>query len=282
VKSQIHYHGYDPATSLIEAAPRRGEAWVRTEDIEKLIDAHGEEIALIMLGGVNYYTGQAFDFSRITNAGHAKGCAVGFDLAHAIGNIPLKLHDWNADFAVWCSYKYLNGGPGAIGGCFVHERHARDVKLPRFAGWWGHNKENRFRMGSDFQAIPGAEGWQLSNPSILSAAALRASLDIFDDATIERLRAKSESLTSYLEFLLDGNPSKKFSIITPRDSAHRGAQLSLRITENDRAICNALAKEGIICDWREPDILRVAPVPLYNTFLDVYTFAETFLAATRR
>jgi kynureninase len=281
VKSQLQYHGHDPAASLIEIAPRQGETAVRTDDIEKLIAAEGENIALVMLGGVNYYSGQAFDFSRITEAGHSKGCAVAFDLAHAIGNIPLRLHDWNVDFAVWCSYKYLNGGPGAIGGCFVHERHARDPQLPRFAGWWGHDKENRFLMKPDFRVIPGAEGWQLSNPSILSAAALRASLDIFDEAKMERLRAKSESLTGYLEFLLDQHPSQKFSIITPRDSAHRGAQLSLRIPENGRAICDVLAKEGIVCDWREPDILRVAPIPLYNTFLDVHTFAEILLAATR-
>jgi kynureninase len=282
VKSQIQYHGYDPANSLIELAPRPGEAAIRTEDIEELIDAEGKKIALVMLGGVNYYSGQAFDFSRITEAGHAKGCVVAFDLAHAIGNLPLKLHDWNVDFAVWCSYKYLNGGPGAIAGCFVHERHARDPKLPRFTGWWGHDKENRFLMKPDFHAIPGAEGWQLSNPSILSAGALRSSLDIFDQAKMERLRAKSELLTGYLEFLLDQGRSKRFSIITPRDSAHRGAQLSLRVNENGRAICDTLAKEGIICDWREPDILRVAPVPLYNTFLDVYTFAEKFLSATQR
>jgi kynureninase len=282
VKSQIQYHRCDPAVSLIEVAPRPGESAIRTEDIEKLIDAEGEEIALIMLGGVNYYSGQAFDFSRITEAGHAKGCVVAFDLAHAIGNLPLKLHDWNVDFAVWCSYKYLNGGPGAIAGCFVHERHARDPKLPRFTGWWGHDKKNRFLMKPDFNPIPGAEGWQLSNPSILSAAALRSSLDIFDQAKMERLRAKSELLTGYLEFLLDQDRSKRFSIITPRDSAQRGAQLSLRVNENGRAICDALAKEGIICDWREPDILRVAPMPLYNTFLDVYTFAEKFLSATQR
>jgi kynureninase len=282
VKSQIQYHGYDPADSLIEIAPRSGETSIRTEDIERLIDAEGEKIALVMLGGVNYYTGQAFDFSRITVAGHSKGCVVGFDMAHAIGNLPLKLHDWNVDFAVWCSYKYLNGGPGAIAGCFVHERHARDPKLPRFAGWWGHDKESRFRMPPDFHAIPGAEGWQLSNPSILSAAALRASLDIFDEANMQRLRAKSELLTGYLEFLLDRDPSKKFSIATPRDSAHRGAQLSLRVTENGRSLCEALAKDGIICDWREPDILRVAPVPFYNTFLDVHAFAEKFLAAIHR
>ena len=282
VKSQVQYHGYDPAVSLMEVAPRPGECAIRTEDIEKLIDAEGKKIALIMLGGVNYYSGQAFDFSRITAAGHAKGCVVAFDLAHAIGNLPLKLHDWNVDFAVWCSYKYLNGGPGAIAGCFVHERHARHPKLPRFTGWWGHDKENRFLMKPDFHPIPGAEGWQLSNPSILSAAALRSSLDIFDEAKMERLRAKSALLTGYLEFLLDQDRSKRFSIITPRDSAQRGAQLSLRVNENGRAICDALAKEGIICDWREPDILRVAPVPLYNTFLDVYTFAEKFLSATQR
>jgi kynureninase len=282
VKSQIQYHGYGPAEGLIEVKPRSGETWIRTEDIQELIERDGERIALVLLGGVNYYSGQAFDFRPITDAGHAKGCVVGFDMAHAAGNLSLKLHDWDIDFAVWCSYKYLNAGPGAIAGCFVHERHARDPKLPRFAGWWGHDKENRFRMPPDFHAIPGAEGWQLSNPSILSAAALRASLDIFDEATMQRLRAKSELLTGYLEFLLNQKSSKKaFSIITPRDGAHRGAQLSMRISENGREVCDALAKEGIICDWREPDIMRVAPVPLYNTFSDVHTFAEKFLAATR-
>lgn len=280
VKSQIQYHGYDPGESLIELKPRSGETSIRTEDIEERIACDGDKIALVMLGGVNYYSGQAFDFCRITEAGHAKGCVVGFDMAHAAGNLLLKLHDWDIDFAVWCSYKYLNAGPGAIAGCFVHERHARESHLPRFAGWWGHDKENRFRMPPDFAAIPGAEGWQLSNPSILSAAALRASLDIFDEATMQRLRGKSEQLTGYLEFLLDQSWSKNFSIITPRDSSHRGAQLSLRLSENGRAVCDALAKEGIICDWREPDIMRVAPVPLYNTFSDVHTFAEKFLAAT--
>jgi kynureninase len=282
VKSQIQYHGYDPADSLIELKPRTGETWIRAEDLEELIVRDGEKIALVMLGGVNYYNGQAFDFRRITNVGHARGCVVGFDLAHAAGNLPLKLHDWNIDFAVWCCYKYLNGGPGAIAGCFVHERHARDAELPRFAGWWGHDKISRFRMPPDFQAIPGAEGWQLSNPSILSAAALRASLEIFDEATMQRLRAKSELLTGYLEFLLDQDIAKKFSIITPRDSANRGAQLSLRVAEHGRAVCDALANDGIICDWREPDILRVAPVPLYNTFSDVHTFADKFLAAIHR
>lgn len=281
VKSQIRYHGYDPATSLIEIAPRPGEASVRAEDIDELITREGERIALVLLGGVNYYSGQAFEFPRITQAGHARDCMVAFDMAHAAGNLCLQLHEWDVDFAVWCSYKYLNAGPGSIAGCFVHERHAKNLEIPRLAGWWGHDKQTRFRMGPDFHAIPGAEGWQLSNPSILSAAALRASLNIFNEAVMERLRAKSEALTGYLEFLLDRADSDKFSIITPRDSAQRGAQLSLRVKHNGRAICDGLAEQGVICDWREPDILRVAPVPLYNSFSDVYVFAEKFSAALR-
>jgi kynureninase len=281
VQSQIRYHGYDPASSLVEIAPRPRETTIRTEDIEKLLAAEGERIALLMLGGVNYYSGQAFECARITEAAHAKGCVVGFDMAHAAGNIPVKLHDWNPDFAVWCNYKYLNGGPGCIAGCFVHERHARNPNLPRFAGWWGNDKDARFRMEPQFQPIAGAEGWQLSNPSILSMAALRASMDIFDEVGMERLRAKSERLTTYLEFLLEQKPQEGFSIITPRDPAQRGAQLSLRVTKNGRAVCESLAQHGIICDWREPDIMRVAPVPLYNSFLDVHTFAEKFLTEIR-
>jgi kynureninase len=281
VRSQIWYHGYDPATSLIEIAPRPRETTIRTEDIEKLLAAEGERIALLMLGGVNYYSGQAFECARITEAAHAKGCVVGFDMAHAAGNIPVKLHDWNPDFAVWCNYKYLNGGPGCIAGCFVHERHARNPDLPRFAGWWGNDKDARFRMEPQFQPIAGAEGWQLSNPSILSMAALRASMDIFDEVGMQRLRAKSERLTTYLEFLLEQKPQEGFSIITPRDPAQRGAQLSLRVTKNGRAVCESLAQRGIICDWREPDIMRVAPVPLYNSFLDVHTFADKFLTEIR-
>jgi kynureninase len=281
VQSQIRYHGYDPASSLVEIAPRPRETTIRTEDIEKLLAADGERIALLMLGGVNYYSGQAFECARITGAAHAKGCVVGFDMAHAAGNIPVKLHDWNPDFAVWCNYKYLNGGPGCIAGCFVHERHARNPDLPRFAGWWGNDKDARFRMEPLFQPIAGAEGWQLSNPSILSMAALRASMDIFDEVGMERLRAKSERLTTYLEFLLEQKPQEGFSIITPRDPAQRGAQLSLRVTKNGRAVCESLAHHGIICDWREPDIMRVAPVPLYNSFLDVHTFAEKFLTEIR-
>jgi kynureninase len=279
VKSQIRYHGYDPSSSLIEIAPRAGETATRTEDIEKLIETKGDEIALVMIAGVNYSTGQAFDCSRIAATARARGCVVGFDMAHAAGNVHLKLHDWNPDFAVWCSYKYLNAGPGAIGGCFVHERHARNGKLPRFTGWWGHDKATRFQMGPNFQGIAGAEGWQVSNPSILSMAALRASMEIFDEAGIETLRAKSVTLTSYLEFLLEQQPSDRFSIITPRDPAHRGAMLSLRIKKGGRTICDKLGEQGVICDWREPDILRASLAPLYNSFLDAYAFAEKFISA---
>ena len=278
VQSQINFHSYDPAKSLVEIAPRAGETAIRTEDIEQLLAEKGGEIALILLGGVNYYTGQAFECQRITEAAHAQDCLVGFDMAHAAGNMQVRLHDWGVDFAVWCSYKYLNGGPGCVAGCFVHERHAQNHELPRFAGWWGHDKISRFQMPSQFRPIAGAEGWQLSNPSILSMAALRASMEIFDEATMPRLRAKSESLSGYLEFLLAQHPRENFAILTPPQPSQRGAQLSLQIKKGGRALCDRLAQQGVICDWREPDILRVAPVPLYNSFLDVHTFAEKFLA----
>jgi kynureninase len=278
VKSQIQYHGFDPASSLLELNPRTGESCLRDEDIAALIERSGNEIALILLGGVNYSTGQAFDLKGITQAGHAQGCVVAFDLAHAAGNLQLRLHDWGPDFAVWCSYKYLNGGPGCVGGCFVHERHAHADDLPRFVGWWGHDEPSRFEMPSEFYPMSGAEGWQLSNPSILSMSALRASMDIFQEAGIERLRAKSISLTGYLEFLLNLRASPDFSVITPRESERRGAQLSLRIRNKGRELCATLAKEGIVGDWREPDIFRVAPVPLYNSYRDVYRFAQRFSA----
>jgi kynureninase len=278
MKSQLLYHGFDPANALVELQPRSGEAILREEDILALIETEGSSIALIMLGGVNYSSGQGFDMAAIAKAGHDMGCMVAFDLAHAAGNLLLKLHEWDVDFAAWCSYKYLNGGPGCVGGCFVHERHANDATLPRFAGWWGHDETTRFKMGPDFHAIPGAEGWQLSNPSILSMAALRASMDIFDEAGIDRLRTKSISLTGYLEFLLDRNPSKQFEILTPRDSQRRGAQLSVRIKSGGRSICDRLIEEGVICDWREPDILRVSPVPFYNSYQDVYHFVQCFSA----
>ncbi len=276
VKSQLGFHGLDPATSLIELKPRAGEATLRQGDIEPLLEREGGSIALVLLGGINYATGQAFDIEAITHAGHKQGCVVAFDLAHAAGNLPLKLHGWDVDFAVWCSYKYLNGGPGCVGACFVHERHAGAWDLPRFAGWWGHDEQSRFRMGPDFQPMPGAEGWQLSNPPILAMAPLRASLDIFEEAGMDRLRAKSVSLTAYLEFLLEQNGPHGFSIITPREPERRGAQLSIRVP-NGRPICERLNAEGILCDWREPEILRLAPVPLYNSYRDVHRFASRFL-----
>jgi kynureninase len=274
IQSQIRFHGFDPSSSLIELAPRLGKFIIDSADIQSFIEKEGDSIALILLGGVNYSSGQAFDLAAITQAGHAHGCIVGFDLAHAAGNLPLHLHDWGPDFAVWCSYKYLNGGPGCIAGCFVHQRHSRAWDLPRFAGWWGHDEQTRFQMGPDFHPIAGADGWQLSNPSILSLAALRSSMDIFDEVGMDRLRAKSIQLTAYLEFLLDQCSSSKFEIITSRDPAHRGAQLSLRIPRNGKAVCKQLLDHGVICDWREPDIMRVAPVPLYNSFQDVHRFVQ--------
>ncbi len=274
VATQMRFHGFDPETSLIELKPRAGENTLRTEDIEALIAKEGKSIALIMMGGVNYYTGQFFDLQRITAAGHAQGCVVGFDLAHAAGNVLLKLHDWNVDFACWCSYKYLNAGPGAIAGAFVHERHGRSFDMPRFGGWWGHDKKTRFKMGPDFQPMAGAEGWQLSNPPILSLAAVRASLDMFFEAKIENLRAKSLLLTGYLEYLLSQVTGHK--IMTPKNPDERGCQLSIVMEKNGRETFDRLQKSGVICDWREPDCIRVAPVPFYNSFIDVYRFAEIF------
>jgi len=279
VKSQILFHGFDPASSLLELSPRPDESCIRDEDIESLIEQQGDSIALILLGGVNYATGQAFDLAGVTKAGQRKGCVVGFDLAHAVGNLRLQLHNYGPDFAVWCSYKYLNGGPGCVAGCFVHERHSHSRDLPRFAGWWGHEEKIRFQMGPDFQPMCGAEGWQLSNPPILELAALRASMEIFHEVGMQRLRAKSELLTGYLEFLLDQHTSAKFSLISPREPHRRGAQLSLRIPHAGRSFCEALAGAGVIGDWREPDTFRVAPVPLYNSYQDVYQFVRRFAAA---
>ncbi len=276
VQSQIKFHQRDPKTSLVELRPRKGESTLRTDDIEAFIESEGDSVALILLGGVNYYSGQAFEMERIANAGHKKGCIVGFDLAHAAGNIVMSLHDWDVDFAVWCSYKYLNAGPGAIAGCFVHERHARRFDLPRFAGWWGQNKETRFLMPFEFDAMPGAEGWQLSNPPILQLAALRASMDIFDEVGMNALREKSERLTGYLEFLLNQNHDENISIITPSDPQQRGCQLSIRVKKNGKQLHDRLNAAGIFCDWREPDVIRAAPVPLYNTFAEVYNFVQIF------
>lgn len=273
VESQIAWHKGD-GDWLVELSPREGESTLRTEDILDLIGREGDSIALIMLGGVNYYTGQAFDMAAITAKGHEKGSVVGFDCAHAAGNLELKLHDWDVDFAVWCSYKYLNGGPGAVAGAFVQERHAKAFDLPRFAGWWGNNKQTRFLMGPDFDCLPGAEGWQLSNPPILQMAALRASLEIFDEATMPVLRAKSLKLTAYLESLINKIDDDRIEIITPTDPAQRGCQLSIRVRGGDRSLHAALTDRGVVSDWREPDVIRVAPVPLYNSFGDVYRFSE--------
>jgi kynureninase len=273
VKSQLRFHGYDPADALIELPLREGEVIHRSDDIEELIEKKGESIALIILGGINYYTGQVFDMEHITRAGHSKGCMVGFDLAHAVGNVEMELHNWSVDFAVWCSYKYLNGGPGAPAGCFVHERH-NNKDTPRFAGWWGHDKETRFLMGPDFVPIRGAEGWQISNPSILPLAPLRAATDIFHETGMEKLIQKSRLLTGYLEFLVDQIGAEKITIITPREKKRRGCQLSLVVKNNGKAVFQELIESGVVCDWREPDVIRVAPAPLYNSFTDVFRFAE--------
>lgn len=272
VESQIKFHGYDPAEALVELEPRPGEVTFRTEDIEEYLRKEGHSVALILLGGVNYYSGQVFEMERITRAGHAQGCVVGFDLAHAAGNIPLHLHDWNVDFGVWCSYKYLNGGPGTIAGCFVHERHAQAKEMPRFAGWWGNNKTTRFQMGPTFEPIPGAGGWQLSNPPIFQLAALRASMEMFDEVGMVPLRQKSEMLTAYLEYLLCELHSTRVAVITPKNPEARGAQLSLHVPTAGKVLFDKLTARSVICDWRDPDVIRVAPAPLYNSFMDVYNF----------
>ncbi|MBX7174255.1 MAG: kynureninase [Pyrinomonadaceae bacterium] len=282
VQSQIRFHqslksqvsGLKSEDWLIELIPRNGETTLRTEDILQTIRENGDEIALILLGGVNYYTGQAFDFEAITKVGHEVGAVVGFDLAHAAGNLLLNLHDWNVDFAAWCSYKYLNSGPGGIAGIFVHEDHASNFDLPRFAGWWGHDKTTRFLMGDEFVPMRGAEGWQLSNPPIFQMASLRASLEIFHTAGMKNLREKSIKLTNYLEFLLKQIETDRIEIITPKDSNDRGCQLSIRVINADKSLFKAISEKGVIADWREPDVIRVAPVPLYNSFLDVWKFAE--------
>ena len=274
VKSQIRFHGFEVEESLIEMSPRKGEATLRTEDIVRRIEGEGEQIALVMMGGLNYYTGQVYDMKRIAAAARDKGCVVGFDLAHAVGNVPLELHDWKVDFAVWCTYKYLNSGPGGIAGAFVHERHHKNENLPRFAGWWGHDKQDRFLMEENFVPIPTAEGWQLSCGPILLEASLRASLEIFDEVGMGELRRKSELLTGFLEFLISAIETDKIDIITPSDPGQRGCQLSVRVIGSDKGLFHALRKRGIITDWREPDVIRVSPAPLYNSFEEVFRFVE--------
>lgn len=276
-ESQVRFHGFDPDEALVELTPRDGETGIEDEAIAACIEQYGDSIALVMLPGVQYYSGQLFDIGRITALARAKGCAVGWDLAHAVGNVPLALHDWDADFAVWCSYKYLNAGPGAVAGCFVHERHGRAFDLPRFAGWWGHDKATRFEMGPEFVPMHGAEGWQLSNPPIFSLTPLIASLSLFEDAGMDRLRQKSIALTGYLEAMLDELLPDQVRILTPREPTQRGCQLSLSLAggrEHGRAVFEAISDAGVIADWREPDVIRIAPVPLYNTFEDVWRFVD--------
>jgi kynureninase len=274
IESQMRCHGIDPRDSLVELAPRDGDFSLRTDDIIEAIEHEGDAVAMVLLGGVNYYTGQAFDMKAITDAGHRVGANVGFDLAHAVGNLELKMSETDADFAVWCSYKYLNGGPGAVAGAFVNERFAESLDLCRLAGWWGHDKDSRFMMGPEFKPIRGAEGWQISNPPILQMAALRASLEIFDEVGMSALREKSERLTGYLEFLIDSLETDKVTVITPRDPAARGCQLSIKVKGNDKLVFDRVRLQGVSADWREPGVIRVAPVPLYNTFTEVFKFSR--------
>ncbi len=271
VETQLRFHNLDPREDLIVATPRTGERTLRPEDILDILTKRGDEIALVMMGGVHYLTGQAMDMAAITQAAHAKECLVGFDCAHAAGNLALQLHDWNVDFAAWCSYKYLNAGPGGLAGCFVHRNRIAEIPV-RFAGWWGHNKEKRFLMEPGFDPVRTAEGWQLSNPPILQAAALRASLAIFREATMPALRQKSIELTSFLENILREHVADKIKIITPTDKQQRGAQLSLQFSGDLLPLQDKLQKKGVIVDLRKPDIMRVAPAPLYNSFHDVYEF----------
>ncbi len=276
VESQLKFHGIEPAEGMVELLPRAGEHCLRTEDILQRIEELGDTLALVMLGGVNYYTGQFFDLEAITRAAHGQGAMAGFDLAHAVGNVPLQLHDWQVDFAVWCSYKYLNAGPGGPSGVFVHRRHAYRPDLPRFAGWWGYDEERRFLMQKGFRPMRGAAGWQLSNAQIFSFAAHKAGLDIFDEVGMDALRQKSERLTAYLEFLLNhlNERSRRFEIITPANPAERGCQLSLLALQEGKALYDYLTENDVVCDWREPNVIRVAPVPLYNSFEDVWRFVE--------
>ena len=276
METQARWHGFDPADAIVEIAPRPGEDTLRTEDILETIEREGDRVALVIFGGVNYYTGQFYDLQAIAAAAHRVGAYAGFDLAHAAGNLPLQLHDWGADFAVWCSYKYLNSGPGGPSGVFVHERHGDNPALPRFAGWWGHDEGERFQMRKGFKPMRGAEGWQLSNAQIFSFAAHKASLDVFEAVGMEALRAKSLLLTGYLEFVLDevNRAKNMFRIITPRDPAARGCQISALTDHRGKALFDYMTENGAIADWREPNVIRFAPVPLYNSFEDVWRVGQ--------
>ena len=274
VKSQLRFHGYDAEDGLIFLKPKEGESIITKDDIDQLLDRHGEEIALIMIGGVNYYTGQYFDLKYITEAGHRHGCVVGFDLAHGAGNIQPNLHEIGADFAVWCTYKYLNSGPGSLSGAFVHQKHADWGDKPRFEGWWGTNKSNRFKMKPQFESLSGAEAWQLSNPPIMAMAPIKASLSIFEEAGMDRLREKSKLMVEFALECLADLPEDKIKILIPEDPEARGCQLSLQMQQPEKAFFHALEARDVVADWREPDVVRIAPVPLYNTFMDIYNFSN--------
>jgi kynureninase len=276
VKSQLLHHNINPAEGLLTVKPRQGEHTIRQQDIETVLEKQGQSIALVFYNGVNFLTGQRLDMERIAAAGHRQGCMVGFDLAHAAGNVLLNLHDWQVDFAVWCNYKYLNSGPGAVGGCFVHERHGMNAALPRLAGWWGNDPTTRFKMQLQTEFIPqaGVDGWQVSNPPIFALVPIRASLAIFDEAGMPALRAKSERLTGFLLSLLDEMPRGKYEVITPRDPNERGCQVSIQVRDRPRELLHCLEGEGVVCDFREPNIIRVAPAPLYNTFHEVWDFTR--------
>jgi kynureninase len=277
-ESQVRHHGFAPADAIIEVNPREGEQTIRTEDILSTIQKHGNETALVLFGGVNYYTGQLFDMRSITVAAHQSGAYAGFDLAHAAGNVELKLHEWEVDFACWCSYKYLNSGPGGVSGVYIHQQHAVNSAMPRFAGWWGYTKETRFKMEKGFKPIPGAEGWQVSNAPVLSMAVHKASLDIFDEAGMDNLIKKSTLLAGYLHFILNDINTKQnkkmIAIITPANEGERGCQVSMLMLQRGKEVFNELSKQGVVADWREPNVIRVAPVPLYNSFEDVWRFGE--------
>ena len=275
VQSQLSFHGFDPEEALIEWKPKEGKELLELEDLKSILDSQGDEVALLLIGGVNYYTGQYLDIKKIAELGHAKKCMVGIDLAHGVGNIQPNLHDSGVDFAAWCTYKYLNSGPGSLSGLFVHEKHAQRKDLPRFAGWWNHNKETRFNMRQPFDVMSGAEGWQLSNPPILSMAAIKASLDIFDKVGMSALLNKSKKLTGFFEYLIHEIASDTIKIITPTHPNERGCQLSLQVKNADKNLHKKLTENNIITDWREPDVIRCAPVPMYTSFEDVYCMVKT-------
>lgn len=273
METQARFHGFNPDDAIIELVPRNGEYTIRTEDIVVKINEHKDELAIVMMGGVNYYTGQFFDLKAITDAAHAVGATVGFDCAHAAGNIDLKLHDWNVDFAVWCTYKYLNSGPGGTSGVFVHERHGNNPDLIRFAGWWGHDESKRFLMEKGFKPMQGAAGWQLSNAQIFPLAIHNASLELFDKAGIENLRAKSKKLTAFLEFVLS-DFKDYLTIITPTNPDERGCQLSIIVKNEGKKLFDFLTQNNVLPDWREPDVIRMSPVPMYNSFEDVFQIGQ--------